>query len=548
METIKINLKTPVYKDVLLADPVIESVSSDTVTLHYSNGVYVTEGDILVFKRYVDMKYFDKEVPYTATTLVSEMEVPVLSVEGKRLTAMAPKREYGNYLYTDGSYTPAEERIDGRWFQKAKISKDMICFPGDANEREIYAIFNNVSDGISGRCEVKFCEEDSLVAGTIYDEDYTTYYVSRNEFFTTADIKSMSGKTVWVEFEENPFFYKTDEGFVFWHGHGTKVTVSKKTGYINVPVPASSDVDYKMLNMEENISKIYSKTFGESLMATIPPVNMERVKYEPMVSEENDLSMASGVVFNLHFRERNKDEKWTLKDEGWWNGISGKNRITNSNAYHSDLLGDLNFTDTDVYNRKMKLRKSFIRLSFYDSPSPLEQHLLYYSTIFVDTGSLYGKYIKLKNVLPVDTAIVDYSGTTDTNYNTLLTSQIKVHDEFCTDNSSEGYNIYLFEDDADKTDNEKDYRTIYMKVEYNHAKYGRTIPMMLWYPGCDWTVNNLDARNLLDNLYCEVRIKYLENGKYVYWFPDANNDKDSMSITLNLFEPRLEKLPDTKDI
>lgn len=547
METIRINLKTPVYKDVLLSGPVIESVSSDTITLTYASGAPVTEGDVLVFKRYVDMRYFDDVTPYTATTLVSEVEVPVLSAEGKRITAVMPKREYGNYLYTDGSYTPTSGIVGGQTYQKAKISKDMVCFPGDANERDIYAIFKNVSDGTSGRCEIQFCEEGSLTPGIIYDEDYTTYYVSRNEFFTTADISSMSGKTVWVEFEDNPFFYETDGGFEFWHGQGTKVTVSKKTGYINVPVPASSDVDYKMLDMEENISKAYVAAFGEGLMATMSPINMERVKYEPMVSAENSLSMASGVVFNLHFRERNKDEKWTLKDEGWWNGISGKNRITNDNAYHSDLLGCLNFTDTDVYNRKMKLRKSFIRLSFYDSPNPLQQHLLYYSTIFIDSGSLYGKYIKLKNALPADTVIVDYSGTTNMDYNTLLTSQIMVHDEFCMDNSSEGYNIYLFEDDADKTDVEKDYRTIYMKVEFNHAKYGRTIPMMLWYPGCNWVINNLDARNLLDNLYCKVRIKYLENGKYVYWFPDADNNKDGMSITLNLFEPKLEKLPDTKD-
>ena len=87
----------------------------------------------------------------------------------------------------------------------------------------------------------------------------------------------------------------------------------------------------------------------------------------------------------------------------WWNdyNYTGNTFIPDDfkdfddeNGYKSDLIGYLNFTDADVYYRKKKISQSFLRLSFYNSKDPVEQKLLYYSTIFLDSGELYGKYIK----------------------------------------------------------------------------------------------------------------------------------------------------------
>ena len=62
--------------------------------------------------------------------------------------------------------------------------------------------------------------------------------------------------------------------------------------------------------------------------------------------------------------------------------------------YQSDLLSYLGFTNDDVKYQKSKLKKSFLRISFYDSDNIANQNLLHTATIFLDSGDLFAKYIK----------------------------------------------------------------------------------------------------------------------------------------------------------
>jgi hypothetical protein len=88
-------------------------------------------------------------------------------------------------------------------------------------------------------------------------------------------------------------------------------------------------------------------------------------------------------------------------------------------------------------------------------------------------------------------------------------------------------------------DEGKDYRTIYMKVEFNHAGNGKTIPMLMWPKNeDDGKYRQLTAQTFLQDLYIEVRIKHLNDGRYVYWFP--NGEIDGNGIRLVLFEPKLD--------
>ena len=120
-----------------------------------------------------------------------------------------------------------------------------------------------------------------------------------------------------------------------------------------------------------------------------------------------------------------------------------------------------------------------------------------------------------------------------------------ITNEYDKTKSSEGFNIYLFRDDVDikdkdSEDNEKSYRTIYMKVEFNHAGNGKTIPMILW-PKKDGKYVPLTTENFVESLYIPIQIRYYKD-KYIYTVPSAKNENDS--IILRLFEPKLDQIKD----
>lgn len=267
------------------------------------------------------------------------------------------------------------------------------------------------------------------------------------------------------------------------------------------------------------------------------------------------------------------EDVWHLDDTTTtWNGngIEDTTLIKRENIYDdsgftnsSNLIGYLGFTDDDIYNQKNRVKQTFIRLSFYDDKNPLTQNLLYYSTIFMDSGDLYGKFVKRKawledtieNYDEVEYPVV-WSSAATTDPVCAVTSQFVVNDEYDMTRSGEGFNLYLFRQDAPIENESQD---IYMKVEFNHAGYGRTIPLIFWRKeqttgdtGCtDEKPMPLTIGNYLDSLYIRVRIMLTSEG-YVYEFPDAvpsNNECggwnngiiwDNDRIYFNLFEPAIE--------
>ena len=222
--------------------------------------------------------------------------------------------------------------------------------------------------------------------------------------------------------------------------------------------------------------------------------------------------------------------------------------------YQSDLLSYLGFTNDDVKYQKSKLKKSFLRISFYDSDNIANQNLLHTATIFLDSGDLFAKYIKNietedeykttetvtaqenpKISFPKDSiltsseykklddvnrkkcvvngellAVVGGSSSDEDKYTVYdkagmainrepmrkralkdsdfgdnidelerlrMSSQIVVTDKNSSKRSSEGFYFYTY-----KTNDNGVYPSdIYMRVEFNHAGYGRVIPFMMPY-------------------------------------------------------------------
>ena len=209
----------------------------------------------------------------------------------------------------------------------------------------------------------------------------------------------------------------------------------------------------------------------------------------------NTFKAIDEIVFNLHFRTRDLESWKVIQDDSVEIGNANGNSLILSKNYNecnwfvtdfydyadkindsengktlqmtSDLIGLLNFTDDDVRYRKKKIGKSFLRLSFYSTTNPQTQVLLSTSTIFMDENKLFKKFISgkhsdnytYKEIQKVqdDTSIVlknsvdVVSERYDTSSKKIviddsvrLDSSIIVKDKYHSDNSSEGFNLYLF--------------------------------------------------------------------------------------------------------
>lgn len=331
------------------------------------------------------------------------------------------------------------------------------------------------------------------------------------------------------------------------------ISIAKKVGYWNVSVGLSNDIDYKHLYQEEKINTIFSDKVKKAVVDEAPVIDMEKVKFAPYYNFNGVSSGITQIVINLHFRERKDFESgWTYNNDSeyWWSSaITGYSDITEDKKEiinKSDMLYFLGFTDDDVMYQKNKIKKSFLRLSFYDNTNQMDQRLLYYSTVFMDGGELFGKYVRAKQLLPNEYPIV-LASSSETTEHCRVDSQFIIEDEFNMKKSSEGFNIYYFPSDVLDAENQE--KTIYMKIEFNHAGFGRTIPMVALNEG----IEGLTLDNLNDNLYIEVKLKYIkgegdESGKYIYEIQKGEKneycieyDKTNGIITLNLFEPRLTK-------
>ena len=476
--------------------------------------------------------------------------------------------------------------------------------PCDIDEE--YKIYIRRGERVIEFSDLAFCFPISLVKAVDIEPEYNDEtccddVVKRFNYETmerNSILARVSGITAVDEFEPepgdevlfstNPFFKIDTEGKINFYGcDGEVVTISKYTDFMGLGVVMEQDYDAKRMFQEYQVNELFVNKIKNNI---IPPIiDLEKLKYAPSFLSGETTNLATGLTFNLHFRTRvsgttdsnvpSYEAKYHFKDT-WhfddtmdtWNGNgAGKPGVTSGQLYSdeefvnsSNLIGFLDFTDDDIYNQKNRVKQSFIRLSFYDSKNPLTQSLLCYSTIFFDSGDLYGKYVKRKAWLeeviggydPKKYPVV-WSSASTKDPCSAITSQLMVNDEYDMTKSGEGFNIYLFKEDApvelyNPEDPENTSIPIYMKVEFNHAGNGRTIPMIRWPKTNDGSPEPLTIANYLDNLYIELRISLTDKG-YVYHFPKAVSADDESNggrkngivwederLVFNLFEPMIQ--------
>ena len=583
METIKISLAKPIYSLSSLDINWGECEEKDGVlklVLNNTGAVSIFPDDTILFRRSgtIESQYrFGADGVGTVPIkdrikeIIVEQEVRVISANDKEFTVEAPKKSTvlcKSCKWVSGTtyYAISVESAHTIFYQDVEMAQEKAnpikAILGEEQNYSVFATNNELSTVgiVSSYTKTQQAIGESCGGNEIVPYDY--YFIpnreSRNIFLCACD-KEVPEGTV-ISFNQNDFYFTdnngscipwTDDRFSPNGMPQTEIGVFKRTNYWNVPIGFVQNTDYIHLYQEERNNTLFVEKIKKSV---IPPViNMERVKYAPIIRDEKEISIVCGITFNLHFRER--DDNWNIvKNRNWC--TCNPTAIKDKNFEKSDSLYHLGFNDSDAQYQKMKLKKSFIRLSFYSSDDPLSQSLLYYSTIFLDSGYLFGQFNKKRTELigegkiwsPNEAPKYVLSAASENSSDIRIDSQITIHNEFDRTKSSEGFNLYLFADDCEIVDDDKDFRTIYMKVEFNHAGYGKTIPFIVWpnKVGDD----DLTIDKYFESVYIPLRIQHI-NDKYYYYFdvddkshplwPYVQCDKDAKSIIFNLFEPKLKK-------
>ena len=379
-------------------------------------------------------------------------------------------------------------------------------------------------------------------------------------------------------------------------------------GYISIKLPIISKSGGDPIQSDIVNSKFFDK---EREKAINPIIDMEKDIYYPKYINSDDgvyngsytdFNPISEIRVNLHFRTRNLDT-WKIDESSNWfitDYYPYKDIILSQDKKElkalmeaSDLVGLLGFTNNDVYYQKSKIGKSFLRFSYYDSIDPQNQTLLATSTVFMDEHSLFKKYIdnSRKNVniyktisetsattcidkITVKSEFVDEkkksskATTCDKKNITIdenkrLGSRLIISNKYNTDTSSEGFYIYMFKEYSKNLHP----RQIFMKVDFNHAGIGSTIPFikpMEWKenvngnltPTVPLDFNKCDKLKegiLLEQKYAQDYIPLyavydFKNKEYAYVFDKRYVTVEDGIASLNLFELKIkDESGDTND-
>lgn len=392
-------------------------------------------------------------------------------------------------------------------------------------------------------------DKESSIAETLIENNPIVFYCNDTRFFN---------------FNENSVTLKTDEGAVLYRElNGIS---------INIPIAETYSVG---IDDEINHGYYYAK---QTIKNSIPKIlDYEKRQFSPVyISDGNVVVDGDNIYvddkcirpvreidFNLHFRKRSNTEEWESKEDDLWNNYEFVDATTNAlkpvnknlSSDNSDLIGKIGFTDEDVYYTKECLKKSFIRLSFYDSPDRRTQSLLFYSTIFVDSKKLLSKFYKnVNNGVKEGIVLNEQIKSVGVDDLLRLDMSFKCFDKYSLEGSSEGFYLYLFSGISKGAL----CMPVYMKVEFNHAKFGKKIPFVMPvdkdnniieptdenFPTSYTVIDeygqmSADMNRLFSDMYVKLLVKYdYISNRYVWLLPREMPDCNG-KIKFNLFEPRI---------
>ena len=366
-----------------------------------------------------------------------------------------------------------------------------------------------------------------------------------------------------VGFSGNGFIDVLNDWFLKDGKFNENIVFKENIVAIEVGIPMERDTEYRLADSQQFLNE-----YLQNILSSIIPekIDNEKQRFVPIYYDENGKpKYVREIVFNLHFRDRKNTtlndgslrDGWKTTNEQLWNGLTLKNgklryNTQGFNDSYADTLNHLGFTEDDIKFSKNKLKKSFIRMTYFPSNDMMRKEAISYATVFVDSGELYEKYIKIsgKNLPLFDDERLDKD--------LRISSTFKIYNNRQNRKSSEGFYLYFY---PDIINSESSQKTIYMKVEFNHAGFGKTVPLMLprdEYGNIVKTQNDIFPLNFTPEVYDKngnvgqdfdfkgyqnallipIDVSYnVQLNEYVYSFPFASCKNGQIEI--NLFEPRV---------
>lgn len=486
-------------------------------------------------------------------------------------------------IYTNGIDVKTKED-----YEKLSDEEKENYYTDTIQKIPIYFRYANKKDGELKEVivEFKYFSSDTLITTlSAFEKNEDTknlYELMFNTLITETVENDISGNLSGIEILRENFLFTEFTNYYFEY----------ERAVVNVPIPLSNSFETNLYQ-----SDLLQEYFveEEKRKAINKIVDLEKDVYYPVIKDDNGFSDVYTLKFNLHFREHrgnnwlvdyvkewipnnqySKDDRvfyngsiWRctenntgqavfnkeyfekVEEKSFWNGvkqeksgISIDNQITGDGV--SDLLCFLDFNNNDIRYQKNKLKKSFLRLSFYDSMNPANQNMLGYSTIFLDSGNLFSKYVRYfetdgykmigydKNnygIYNIDNNTkkgirVDREYRFDEEHR--LSSQFVVKNKNTSTASSEGFYLYLWKDNESVLPQD-----LYMKVEFNHAGYGRTMPFMM--PYWDKQKWNNEKKKSGIKTFDEI-LNDWKSKKYTYKNKDKPNDLITEDDYLKLSE------------
>ena len=484
-------------------------------------------------------------------------------------------------IYTNGIDVKTKED-----YEKLSDEEKENYYTDTIQKIPIYFRYANKKDGELKEVivEFKYFSSDTLITTlSAFEKNEDTknlYELMFNTLITETVENDISGNLSGIEILRENFLFTEFTNYYFEY----------ERAVVNIPMPLSNSFETNLYQ-----SDLLQEYFveDEKRKAINKIVDLEKDVYYPVIKNDNSFSDVYTLRFNLHFREHRGDnwlvdyvKEWIpnhqyykddrvfyngsiwrctenntgqavfnkeyfekVEENSFWNGvkqeksgISIDNQITGDGV--SDLLCFLDFNNNDIRYQKNKLKKSFLRLSFYDSMNPANQNMLGYSTIFLDSGNLFSKYAKHletdgykmigydKNnygIYNIDNNTkkgirVDREYSFDEEHR--LSSQFVVKNKNTSTASSEGFYLYLWKDNESVLPQD-----LYMKVEFNHAGYGRTMPFMMPYWDKQKWNNKKSGIKTFDEILNDWKSK-----KYTYYNKDKPNDLKTEDEYLQLTE------------
>ena len=398
------------------------------------------------------------------------------------------------------------------------------------------------------------------------------------------------------------------------------LTLIKIVNYYSIPLSLGNKIATN-INKEDLINNEFVNDKIQENINTV--VDMEKDIYYPAYrNNEGEFEYINELRFNLHFRTRTLDNWKIIEDDteevgvvskynltakynesvniektnesesitagnnsdmsNWFitdyydykSNIERENKISLQNA--SDLLGFVDFSDDDIIHQKMRLSKSFIRLSFYSTDNPQTQMLLATSTVFFNEHKSFLKKTtytesnyRFQNVRELSSStressftvnaisenINEHGKTVVSDDDKRLSSRFLIRNKYDTDTSSEGFYMYMFKEYSNKLRE----ATIFLRVDFYHAGIGRSFP---FYMPMRYNENDVPNPLYLDSeddvkllkkgvlikeaarqIYIPIRLKYdINNKKYVYYLPDNYRENDKTKVENNVMEFNLFEL------